>query len=359
MRLATCRALCAIAATAVIRRPVSGATPSRNNRYRGGIVVTLNKLRKLFAFATVFGAAWMAPAQGQESRLQEICGTCKVERFAKCEGKHFLEGPAFDREGQLWVTGLESGKVLRVDANGRCTEISKVGRVLNGSKFDGQGRLLLTDAEMGLLRYDTASGEVKVLRSKNGREMFRGLNDSVVDRSGGIYFTESWGSNALKRDGRVFYLPADDIEAGKRDLVVVATGIGFPNGLALSPDEKDLFVGEYSQNQILKLPLSAPGVVGMHSIPHIFARLVGGRGPDGMAVDASGNVWAAHYLAGEVVVIDANGFPYGAIKLPGGAGMGVTNIAFRGGYLYITEAFKDEIWRVKVNVKEHLNPNLR
>lgn len=305
------------------------------------------------------GIALSLPSAAQITGIQAICGECKVERFAKCEGKHFLEGPAFDRQGRLWVTGLESGAVLRVESNGQCSTVTKAAKAINGAKFDAQGRLLLTDVEMGLLRFDTATGQSNTLRGKHGREMFRGLNDIAVDKSGGIYFTESWGSHALKRDGRVFYLPAGDVDAGKKDLLVVASGIAFPNGIVLSPDENDLYVGEYAQNQILKLPLSAPGLVSANGIPSVFARLVGGTGPDGMAVDASGNVYAAHFRAGEVVVIDKNGFPYGAIRLPEGAGLGATNVALHGGYLYITEAFKDEIWRVKVRAEPHSLPNLR
>ncbi len=307
---------------------------------------------------TLLGVTFQA-ATAQENRIDKICGGCVVEKFAKCEGRHFLEGPAFDRQGHLWVTGLQTGAVLRVTPEGQCSAVAKPGSAINGSKFDAKGRLILTDVEKGLLRFDIATGTTRVLRGKNGREMFRGLNDSVIDKTGGIYFTESWGSNVLKRDGRVFYLPADDIESGSRDLVLVADGIAFPNGVALSPDEKDLFVGEYAQNQILKMPLSAPGVVGAHAVPHVFARLTGGTGPDGMAVDTAGNLYAAHFRAGEVVVIDRNGFHYGSIKLPTGAGLGTTNIAFHNGYLYITEAFEDEIWRVRTTVAPLPTPNLR
>ena len=100
-------------------------------------------------------------------------------------------------------------------------------------------------------------------------------------------------------------------------------------------------------------------VVGAHAVPHVFARLTGGTGPDGMAVDTAGNLYAAHFRAGEVVVIDRNGFHYGSIKLPTGAGLGTTNIAFHNGYLYITEAFEDEIWRVRTTVAPLPTPNLR
>jgi gluconolactonase len=191
-----------------------------------------------------------------------------------------LEGPAFDRQGHLWVTGLQTGAAIRVTPDGQCTAVAKPGTAINGSKFDAQGGLILTDAEKGLMRFDTVTSNTK--RGKHGREMFRGFNDSAIEKSGGIYFTESWGSNVLMPDGRVFNLAANDVEASARDAVLVANGVAFPNGPELSADEKDLYVFEYAQNQIPMLPLSGPRVVGAHSVLQVSARLTGGTGPDGM-----------------------------------------------------------------------------
>lgn len=78
-----------------------------------------------------------------------------------------------------------------------------------------------------------------------------------------------------------------------------------------------------------------------------------------MAFDSAGNLYAAHYRAGEVVVIDKNGFPVDTIKLPASAGLGITNIAFHGGCPHITEAFNDEVWRVKTRIAPLLLANLR
>ncbi|MER2047657.1 MAG: SMP-30/gluconolactonase/LRE family protein, partial [Solibacillus sp.] len=77
----------------------------------------------------------------------------------------------------------------------------------------------------------------------------------------------------------------------------------------------------------------------------------GGIGPDGLAVDAEGNLYVAHFQAGEVVVVDANGFKYGTIRLPEDAGTFATNLAFHDGYLYVTESSKNEVWRIQVKKK--------
>jgi len=82
--------------------------------------------------------------------------------------------------------------------------------------------------------------------------------------------------------------------------------------------------------------------------PFIFAYLNGGLGGNSLGVDSEGNVYVAHFEAGEVVVCDADGFSYGAIRLQAGAGKGVTNVALHGGYLYAVEAFKNEVYYIKI-----------
>jgi len=95
------------------------------------------------------------------------------------------------------------------------------------------------------------------------------------------------------------------------------------------------------------VPILSPGVLDV-GFAHVAAHLSGGWGTDGMATDADGNVYIAHYMGGEVVVLDPSGFIVGTIPLPDGAGAQTTNVAFNDGYLYITEAGKNEVWRVEM-----------
>jgi gluconolactonase len=133
-------------------------------------------------------------------------------------------------------------------------------------------------------------------------------------------------------------------------LRLLADIFAFPNGIALSPDEKRLYVADYSTNRIIAMPIGEPGQVNFRANSYVFAHLHDGIGPDGLAVDAKGNVYAAHNYAGEIVVLNPNGFTYGSIKLPDDAGQLTTNVVFRDGYLYMTEAGKGEIWRVKTKI---------
>lgn len=299
---------------------------------------------RLTALALGF-LALASPAIADSGRLSEICGDCKVEKFSTCPSGSFLEGPNFDKNGILWLVGLSGGTVLKVTPNGECTVAKSGISYPGGSRFDKEGKLILT-SRAGLLSYDTATGAITTIRQYYGSQVFRGLNDVVVDKAGGIYFTEPNGSNAARPTGRVFYLPP----SRKGELMLIGDTFAFPNGLVLSPDETSLYVADFAQNRIIVVPIENPGFVSVAGTIYVFANMTGGMGPDGMLVDTKGNVYVAHYLAGEVVIIDPSGFEIGIIKMPPEAGPGTTNLAFHNGYLYITDSSKDAIWRVKTKI---------
>ena len=295
------------------------------------------------AAAFCAGLTGLAAAGGVGERISEICGDCVVEKWASCGAGKFLEGPNFDSAGNLWMVGLNSGEILKATPNGQCS-VAKGGiNFPGGARFDKQGKLIVTSRE-GLLSYDTATGEIKKIVTVYGTQVFRGLNDVIVDKAGGIYFTEPNGSHAIRHNGRVFYLPPGE----NQQLRLIGDTFAFPNGLVLSPDEQTLYIGEFGLNRTMAIPVSN-GTVPAAGNPWIFAYYEGGMGPDGMLTDTDGNVYVAHYRAGEVVINDKSGFSVGKIKLPPDAGLGTTNLAIHGGYLYITEAQKNEIFRVKTS----------
>ena len=78
-----------------------------------------------------------------ETTMEEICGTCKVEVFAK--GGQFLEGPAFDTAGNLWVVSIQSGAVSQITPDGKWTDVFNTGGQPQGLKFHKDGRLFGVD----------------------------------------------------------------------------------------------------------------------------------------------------------------------------------------------------------------------
>jgi gluconolactonase len=276
-----------------------------------------------------------------------ICDTCELELYSSCGEGKFLEGPNFADDGTMWLVGLRSGEILKVDPDGTCSVAGVSGGFPGGARLDAAGKLLVTD-RIGLLAYDTETGTVEELASRFGNENMRGLNDLVVDSEGGVYFTEPYGSDVLEQNGRVFYYSPET-----QAVTLIGDTFACPNGVMLSPDETRLYVGDYATNRILLLPLASSGKLNDGANAYVFAYMQGGVGPDGMVVDTDGNLYVAHYRAGEVVVYDPNGMILKTFTMPDGAGLGTTNLVLHDGYLYITEALKNEIWRVAVNTTGH------
>jgi gluconolactonase len=276
--------------------------------------------------------------------MNEICtgATCTWEKVVECDG--FIEGVNFDDQGRLWMVTIGAGSIVRVE-NGKCVPVASHVGTPNGAKFAPDGRLFVANRTLGIQTLDPNSGKVTTLFSGTDSGAFKGLNDLVFDPNGGYYFTDPVGSDALSKWGHVYY-----VAPGKHSKpVVFASGIAYPNGIAVSPDGQNVYVAEFGENRVLMIP--SRDSKDPYGIAYVFARLQGGIGPDGVTVDTAGNVYVAHYGAGEIAIFDEHGFPYGVIRLPAEAGLGTTNMAFKDGYLYVSESLKNTVWRVAVKTK--------
>jgi gluconolactonase len=288
-------------------------------------------------------AAMSTPAQGASRTvsMEKLCGDCTPEKFVQCGD--FLEGPAFDDQGNLWMVSIESGNIEKVTPDGKCTTAAQTGGEPQGLKFH-DGKLYGVDRKRGVFTLDPATGKVEDYMRYFNNENFHGPNDLIFDEVGGIYFTDPWGSSVLHATGGLYYVAPD------KKIWRLADNLHFPNGVTLSPDNKTLYIGDFNAQEVIAVPILSPGILDV-GFAHVAAHLSGGWGTDGMATDADGNVYIAHYLGQEVVVLDPSGFIVGTIPLPDGAGAQTTNVAFNDGHLYITEAGKNEVWRVKMNVE--------
>ena len=290
------------------------------------------------------------PVGGRVLGLSTICDECKPEKFtAECTG--FLEGPVFDRDGTLWVLGILKGVIYRVTPDAHCSvgiQLPPEVKFPSGLRFAQDGTLYGVAMGYGLFSVDLPSKKVTPLATGTSlgglpTGTFHGLDDLYIDHAGGMYLTDAAGSSVLDPIGQLFYRDASG------SIRKIVSGLMFPNGVVLSPDEKMLYIDEWAANRILAVPVVAPGVLNT-GWSYVFATLHGGHGPDSMTADSAGNVYVAHYGAAEVLAFAPNGDYFGALRLPAGAGNNPTNLAFHNGYLYITESEKGEIWRVKAKI---------
>ena len=303
----------------------------------------MHRLIAAITALTAIGGVASALAQpapmGERRTISEICDECVWEKAVTCRG--FIEGVNFDAQGTMWMVGYLTGEILKVEGD-QCITLGEAGGAPNGAKFGPDGKFVVADRQRGLMSVDPETGERTLMVGQIKTEQFRGLNDLAFDAEGGIYFTEPYGSNAIDRTGRVFYVAPGEEKVAQ----LYINGMSFPNGVAVGPNGQYIYISEYGQNRIIAAPGFKPASI--HNTPYVFARLEGGIGPDGLTVDSEGNVYAAHFGAGEVVIFDSNGFEYGKLRLPEGAGNFTTNLALHDGYLYVTEATQNIVWRIKV-----------
>lgn len=249
----------------------------------------------------------------------------------------FLEGPVFDAAGNLYVTDIPFGRIFRIDAQGEWTQVAEWDGEPNGAKFLNDRELLVTDYRNGLMAVDVVSGAVRPFLDRRNSERFKGVNDLVFDSRGNLYFTDQGQTGLHDPTGRLYRLRTD----GRLDLLL--DNVPSPNGVALSPDERVLYLAVTRGNQVWRVPLLDDGSVSKVSA---FFTSYGPSGPDGLAVDEAGRVIVANPGLGYAWVLNHRAEP--ELVLRSCAGMSLTNIAFGGPgrrTLYCTESVTGTVLR--------------
>ena len=263
-----------------------------------------------------------------------------VQRFG-APTTSFLEGPSFDRAGNLYVVDIPYGRIFRVAPDGTFTVVVEYDGEPNGLKIHKDGRIFIADYKNGIMQLDPDKGEVKPYFDRPVLERFKGVNDLVFASNGDMYFTDQGQTGWQDPTGRVYCLRAD----GRFEKIL--DGIPSPNGLVLSLDEKLLYVAVTRANAIWRAPLLKTGA----SKVGTFIQLSGGGGPDGLAIDEDGGLVVAHVGLGSVWIFNRLGEPAYRLKSP--RGHLTTNVAYGGPdrrTLYITESETGSILRAKVPV---------
>ena len=212
--------------------------------------------------------AWSAPAapgyQGVHIPNQRLARLNIIDLKGEVGPEHIALG----KDGKLYTTVL-SGNILRMNPDGSGQEVfaNTGGRVL-GFDFDAAGNLIAADAIKGLLSI-APDGKLTVLADKVGGDPIRYADAVVVAQSGKMYLSDASTRFAPKDWGGTFEASVLDIleqastgrvieyDPTTRSTRVVARGISFANGVALSQDEKHLFVNETGKYRVWKIAVDA------------------------------------------------------------------------------------------------------
>nr|WP_246356541.1 SMP-30/gluconolactonase/LRE family protein [Pseudomonas gingeri] len=247
--------------------------------------------------------------------------------------KSFLEGPSFDRDGNLYVTDIPYGRILRIDPQGHWTLIAEYDGWPNGLKIHRDGRIFIADYKQGILNLDPHTGAVTPFLTHSRSEGFKGVNDLFFNASGKLYFTDQGQTGQQDPTGRVY---AYDLE--KHTLTRLIDNGPSPNGLVMDLAQNALFVAMTRGNAVWRLPIQRDGGT---SKVGIFTAMAGGvSGADGMALDSEGNLYVCDAGNGCVWVFDPHAVPLYRIRSCT-EGRTLTNLAFGGEdnrQLFITDS---------------------
>lgn len=182
----------------------------------------------------------------------------------------------------------------------------------------GDSLVVLCHSE-GALLVVTPDGQTlgRISRDADGRG-FVNPNASVNDAGGGIYFSASGDfSPFAPATGTILYLSSAGV------LRVVAEGIRYSNGVALSPDGKTLFASEHLNRRILAYDVADDGSLSGTRAFLNLDEIVGADparswevGPDGLAADSRGNLYIAEYGGGHVVIVAPDGSRIAVLDFP-------------------------------------------
>lgn len=208
----------------------------------------------------------------------------------------FTEGPTVDRDGNVYFTEMVAQRIMKLSASGLLTTFREHSNNANGLLIDPQGRLVSCEGadsqRTGVLlkfkpqvtRTDMRTGKIEVLADNYQGKPFVGPNDVTIDGKGRLYFTDLAGGAVYRIDG-----------PGKLARILAVPDIQRPNGIQVSPDDKQLYLIEANgaangARMIRAYDLRPDGTVGNMRVHYNFYP---GRSADGMSIDSQGNLYAS------------------------------------------------------------------
>ncbi|TWT52390.1 Gluconolactonase precursor [Rubripirellula amarantea] len=230
------------------------------------------------------------------------------------EGYSFTEGPAWDpKRNWLLFTDIPNTAIHVVDKEGSVEPFTKESGHANGLLVASDGRLLACEMDGRLVAYNLTTGKRDVLADTFEGKPFNAPNDLIIDKQGGIYFTDPLfrAATPLPQTVQAVYYRAKDATVTR-----VSGDIAAPNGIALSPDGTKLYVAPSHQAEMLVFAVEGPGKL---SAAKTFCRLTqpegeDNTGGDGMTVDVKGNLYFTTHLG--VEIFSPSGDSIGLVRFP-------------------------------------------
>ena len=286
-----------------------------------------------FAVAAILVLAAAMPAQSDEHEaltsgpsIGELPGPSGDPRVVSPDARveelfteaFFTEGPAVAPDGSVYFSditftagsGMQAGHIWRYDPSTGATVVFRSpSGMSNGLKFDAIGRLLAAEgADYGgrrVTRTDLSTGKAEIIAGLYEGRPFNAANDITLDETGRIYFSDPryLGHEPVDQPVMAVYRIDPD-----RSVHRIITDAGKPNGVAVSPDQKSLYVvsNDNGNTGIFRVGPEAPTRKGhmalnaydLHAdgtatFREVLVDYYPEDGPDGLVCDVEGNIWIA------------------------------------------------------------------
>ncbi|HWK05798.1 MAG TPA: SMP-30/gluconolactonase/LRE family protein [Puia sp.] len=250
------------------------------------------------------------------------------------QGYKFTEGVAANAAGEIFYQDIPNSKTYKVGLDGKLTTLAIDAKRASGTSFGSDGRrYVVAGGTKQILRYDANEAETIIADSVSG-------NDLVVAGNGNIYVTAPDGTEKPSK----LYLIRPNGEK-----LVVDEGIKFANGVALTPDQSQLYVAESASHWIWIYTIRPDGTLtnkqryGWLQVPDNAEN----AWPDGLKCDREGRLYIASRMG--IQVLDQTGRVNAILPLPSGQS---SNCAFGGaGFNILYVSCGDKVYRRKLKTR--------
>jgi gluconolactonase len=248
-----------------------------------------------------------------DSALEQLVDPdAEVKKVA--DGFRFTEGPVWNQEeGYLLFSDIPANTIFKWSPDGGVETFRNPSNNANGLTFDADGALIMAEHSGRCISRLDADGNYTVLVDRFQGKRLNSPNDVIVASSGAIYFTDPPYGLPEDAEDTIGFNGVYRFHKGKLELL--SNDLYRPNGLALSPDERMLYIANSDQpKKYMKYSLKKNGRLDKAGLFFNASTISGQGSPDGIKVDVEGNVFATG--PGGVLVFSNGGKHLGTIRFP-------------------------------------------